>query len=290
MGRAVMIQGTASGAGKSTFVTGLCRAFVEAGYSVAPFKAQNMSCNAHVFENGMQMARSQAIAAYACGIEPEVDMNPVLLKPTDVSGSEVILKGKSIGNLKDFEYNELKKRLSDEIIASYNRLLEKYDIVVVEGAGSPVELNLKENDVVNMGFAKRTNCPVILVSDISRGGIFASTYGTVMLLDETERELVKGIVVNKFCGLTEYFQSGIEILERITEKPVLGVIPYTEINLEDEDSLTDNGIVKTQKSIETEIGGNLSYLEYMDIQFQQLAEVIRKNVDMPGVYKILGVE
>ncbi len=290
MGKSLMIQGTSSGAGKSTFVIGLCRALKRAGYSVAPFKAQNMSSNAHVFDNGMQMARSQAIAAYACGIEPEVTMNPVLLKPTDIYGSEVILKGESIGNLKTFEYSELKKRLSEEVINSYNELLDKYDIVIVEGAGSPVELNLKENDIVNMGFAKKTNCPVILIADISRGGVFASIYGTIMLLEDAEKELVKGVVINKFCGCTEYFSSGVDILENITNKQVLGIIPYTEVNLEDEDSLTDNGLMKTKESIEKSIGdNNIKYDEYMNIQFDKLADVIEENIDIKEIIKILGV-
>lgn len=289
MGKAIMIQGTSSGAGKSTFVIGLCRALKRAGFSVAPFKAQNISLNAHVFENKMEMARSQALAAYACGIEPTVDMNPVLMKPTDIRGSDIILKGEFIGNLKDFEYKELKKRLSNEVIASYNRLLNEYDIIVVEGAGSPVELNLKENDIVNMGFAKKVKCPVILISDISRGGVFASVYGTVMLFEEEERKLVKGIVINKFRGFTEYFSSGVEIIEKITNKTVLGVIPDIEINLEDEDSLTDNGFIKTKESIEKDIKDGMTYEQHMELEFDKLAKIIEENIDLKELLKIMGV-
>ncbi len=282
-----MIQGTSSGAGKSTLVTGLCRVLKQAGYSVAPFKAQNLSSNAHVFEDGMEMARSQAIAAYACGISPKTDMNPVLLKPTDIGGSEVILNGKSIGYLKDFEYKRLKKRLAENIFEAYNRLVHQYDIVVVEGAGSPVELNIKQEDVVNMGFARKAKCPVLLVSDISRGGIFASIYGTIMLLDEEERELVKGIVVNKFRGKTEYFKSGVDILEELTQKPIMGILPYTSIEIEDEDSLVD-GKMKTEKDITEKLNGEMSYAEYIEIQFDKLANVVRQNIDITQILKILG--
>ena len=288
MGKAIMIQGTSSGAGKSTLVTGLCRVLRQQGYSVAPFKAQNMSSNAHYLENGLQMAKSQAIAAYACGIKPDVNMNPVLLKPTNLSGSEVILNGESIGNLKDFEYNELKKRLSEGVLQAYNHLFNKFDIVVVEGAGSPVELNLKENDIVNMGFATRTNCPVILVADISRGGVFASVYGTVMLLEENERNLVKGIVINKFHGYKEYFQSGIDILENITHRPVLGVLPHMHVNIEDEDSLVDGESIKTEKSLMEKATPHVSYRQYMEMEFDKLANSVRENIDIDHVLKIVG--
>ncbi|MEA4987209.1 MAG: cobyric acid synthase [Anaerovorax sp.] len=287
MGKSIMIQGTSSGAGKSTLVTGLCRVLKQAGYSVAPFKAQNLSSNAHVFEDGMEMARSQAIAAYACGISPETDMNPVLLKPTAIGGSEVILNGKSIGYLKDFEYKSLKKRLAENILEAYNRLVCQYDIVVVEGAGSPVELNIKQEDVVNMGFARKAKCPVLLVSDISRGGVFASIYGTIMLLDEEERELVKGIIVNKFRGKTEYFKSGVDILEELTQKPIMGILPYTSIEIEDEDSLVD-GNMKTEKNITERLNGEMSYAEYIDIQFDKLADVVRQNIDITQLLKMLG--
>lgn len=280
MGRAIMIQGTSSGAGKSTLVTGLCRVLKQEGFSVAPFKAQNMSSNAYYLENGLQMAKSQAIAAYACGIEPDVNMNPVLLKPTNLAGSEVILNGEPIGYLKNFEYNELKKRLLESILHAYNHLIDRFDIVIAEGAGSPVELNLKENDIVNMGFATRTNCPVILVTDISRGGVFASVYGTMMLLEEKEKTLVKGIVINKFHGYKEHFKSGIDILENITHCPVLGVLPQIDVNIEDEDSLVDNGSIKTEKSLMEKLITHMSYREYMEAEFDKLANSVKENIDI----------
>ena len=283
-----MIQGTSSGAGKSTLVTGLCRVLKQEGFSVAPFKAQNMSSNAHYLENGLQMAKSQAIAAYACGIEPDVNMNPVLLKPTNLAGSEVILNGESVGILKNFEYNELKKRLSESVLHAYNHLINRFDIVIAEGAGSPVELNLKENDIVNMGFATRTNCPVILVTDISRGGVFASAYGTMMLLEEKEKMLVKGIVINKFHGYKEHFKSGIDILENITHRPVLGVLPQIDVNIEDEDSLVDNGSIKTEKSLMEKLNKHISYREYMEAEFDKLANSVKENIDINRVLKIIG--
>ncbi|MBC5648143.1 cobyric acid synthase [Christensenella tenuis] len=288
MGRAIMIQGTSSGAGKSTLVTGLCRVLKQEGFSVAPFKAQNMSSNAYYLENGLQMAKSQAIAAYACGIEPDVNMNPVLLKPTNLAGSEVILNGEPIGYLKNFEYNELKKRLLESILHAYNHLIDRFDIVIAEGAGSPVELNLKENDIVNMGFATRTNCPVILVTDISRGGVFASVYGTMMLLEEKEKTLVKGIVINKFHGYKEHFKSGIDILENITHCPVLGVLPQIDVNIEDEDSLVDNGSIKTEKSLMEKLITHMSYREYMEAEFDKLANSVKENIDINHVLKIIG--
>ncbi len=288
MGQAIMIQGTASGAGKSTLVTGLCRLLRQEGYSVAPFKAQNMSSNAYLFPDGKQMAKSQAIAAFACGLEPAVDMNPVLLKPQTVSGAEVIINGGSVGYLKDFEYNALKRRLADEIFAAYQRLLQQHDFVIVEGAGSPVELNLKENDVVNMGFAKKANCPVMLTADISRGGIFASVYGTVMLLEEEERELIKGMIVNKFCGQKKYFQSGVDILEKLTRIPVIGIVPYAQIDIEDEDSLAEGGRLKTETGIKKKLGGQMSYREYLDIQFNKLADVMRESLDLSQILKLAG--
>ena len=286
MGKAIMIQGTASGVGKSTLMTGLCRAFRQAGYSVAPFKAQNMSSNAHVFPDGRQMARSQAIGAWACGSEPEPDMNPVLLKPLKPTGSEVILQGHSIGNLMNYEYNALKLRLAQEVHQAYRRLLSRYDIVVVEGAGSPVELNLRQNDIVNMGFAKRENCPVLLVADISRGGVFASAYGTVRLMEPEEQTLVKGIIVNKFCGRREYFGDGVKILEEITEKPVLGVMPAVQLRIEDEDSVGNNGVVQTREDIERTLNGK-SYRAHLEQQFDLLARTVRENVDLDAIYRIM---
>lgn len=286
MGRGLMIQGTASGAGKSTLVAGLCRIFRQAGYSVAPFKAQNLSNNAHTLSDGRQIARSQAIAAAACGVHPTTDMNPVLLMP-DTQGVQVVLGGCAIGYMADFDYPALKCRLASEVLAAYERLLAQHDIVVVEGAGSPVEMNLKENDIVNMGFARAAHCPVLLAADISRGGVFASVYGTMQLLSAEERTLVRGIVVNKFQGEVAYFQDGIGILEQLTEKPVLGVLPYAPIRLEDEDALWEGDGPKTRAALEAALPSGMSYQQYMDEQLNELAQLVRENLNMDEIYRIL---
>lgn len=288
MGKAIMILGTASGVGKSTLATGLCRILKQDGFKVAPFKAQNMSFNIHTLPNGQQMARSQAIAAFACGIKPHPTMNPILLIPKGVSGCEVIFHGKSIGFLREFEYNEMTAESFEEILAAYNQLSSNYDVVIIEGAGSPVELNLKKNDVANMSLAKRIGCPVILVADISRGGVFASVYGTLMLLDEMERQMIKGIVINKFCGLIKYFQSGREVMESISQKPLLGIVPYSQIKIEDEDSLTDGQEMKTKENLQNDLLDKITYGEYMEKQFDLLAEIIRKNLDIRQIINIIG--
>lgn len=282
----IMIQGTASGVGKSILTTALCRIFKEDGYSVAPFKAQNMSSNYHTLENGDKMARSQAIAAYACGCEPHPDMNPILLMPSPAGGTEVVLSGKEIGAMNRFVYSDYKKRAFEEALAAFERLSAKYDVIVIEGAGSPVEMNLNKNDIVNMGFAEAVGAPVILVADINRGGVFASLYGTVMLFTESQRKLLKGLVVNKFRGDLQYFQDGKEIIEELCKKPVVGIVPYREVQLEDEDSLVDSGAEKTRASL----GGTLSeetYRKLLDDEFDRLAAHFREHLDMKAVYEIL---
>lgn len=289
MGKGLMIQGTASGAGKSTLAAGLCRIFRQAGYSVAPFKAQNLSNNAHILPDGRWIARSQAIAAAACGVSPMTDMNPVLLMP-DTQGVQVVLNGCSVGYMADFDYPALKRRLASEVMEAYKRLLAQYDIVVVEGAGSPVEMNLKENDIVNMGFARASHCPVLLAADISRGGVFASVYGTMQLLNAEERSLVRGIVVNKFQGEVQYFRDGIQILEQLTEKPVLGVMPYADIKLEDEDALCEGDSPKTREALERALPMGVSYEKYMDRQMNELAQLVRENLNMDEIYRILQMQ
>ncbi len=288
MGKGIMIQGTASGAGKSTLAAGLCRIFHQSGYSVAPFKAQNLSDHAHILPDGRRIARSQAIAAAACGVAPEPDMNPVLLMP-DAKGVQVVLNGCAIGCMADFDYPALKRRLASEVLAAYERLRGQYDIVVVEGAGSPVEMNLKENDIVNMGFARAAHCPVLLAADISRGGVFASIYGTMQLLSTEERALVRGIVVNKFQGERAYFQDGVRILEQLTEKPVLGVLPYASIRLEDEDALWEGDGPKTRAALEAALPAGMSYEQFMDCQLNQLAQLVRENLNMDEICRILDV-
>ena len=239
LSKALMIQGTMSNAGKSFLAAALCRIFVQDGYSCAPFKSQNMALNSYVTNDGLEMGRAQAVQAEAAGIEPSVLMNPILLKPTTDTGSQIILGGKPFGNMTAMEYFRRKTEFVPYIENAYKKLSSMHDIIVIEGAGSPVELNLKSDDIVNMGMAKIAQSPVILVGDIDRVGVFAQLYGTVSLLEPEERKLVKGIIVNRFRGDKSLFDDGVKILENLCGVPVLGVIPYLQCDIEDEDSLSE---------------------------------------------------
>lgn len=239
MAKAIMIQGTTSNAGKSLITAGLCRIFKQDGYRVAPFKAQNMALNSFITKEGLEMGRAQVVQAEAAGIEPSVRMNPILLKPTNDTSSQVIINGEVSSNMSAKEYYQNKRQIVPQIMKAYNELASDYDIIVIEGAGSPAEINLKENDVVNMFMAKQAKAPVLLAGDIDRGGVFASLVGTMTLFDESEKAMVKGILINKFRGDKTLLQNGIDMLEEMVHVPTLGVIPYLHVNIEDEDSLTE---------------------------------------------------
>ena len=239
MAKAIMVQGTMSNAGKSFFAAALCRIFHEDGYSCAPFKSQNMALNSYITSEGLEMGRAQVMQAEAACTEPSVLMNPILLKPTTDIGSQVIVNGEVVGNMTASAYFKRKKKFIPDIMRAYNALAEKYDIIVIEGAGSPVELNLKSDDIVNMGMARLADAPVLLVGDIDRGGVFAQLIGTLMLLEEEERQRVKGLVVNKFRGDKRLFDSGCDILREKGGVPVAGVIPYIHCDIDDEDSLSE---------------------------------------------------
>lgn len=234
-----MIQGTMSNAGKSLLAAGLCRVFHQDGYRVAPFKSQNMALNSFITREGLEMGRAQVMQAEAAGIEPSVLMNPILLKPTNDTGSQVIVNGEVLGNMSAREYFSHKKELIPDIMKAYHALEEQYDIIVIEGAGSPAEINLKADDIVNMGMAKLVDAPVLLVGDIDRGGVFAQLYGTVELLEPDERDRIKGLIINKFRGDKTILDPGVVMLEEKTHIPVVGVAPYLHIEVEDEDSLTE---------------------------------------------------
>ena len=238
MAKAIMVQGTMSNVGKSLIAAGLCRIFREDGYRVAPFKSQNMALNSFITGDGLEMGRAQVVQAEAAGIRPTVDMNPILLKPTTDVGSQVIVRGVPLGNMKARDYFAYKKELVPVVMESYRRLAEEYDIIVIEGAGSPAEINLNHEDIVNMGMAAMADAPVLLVGDIDRGGVFAQLYGTVMLLEEEERARVKGLVINKFRGDKTILDPGVSMLEELCKIPVAGVVPYMQVELEDEDSLS----------------------------------------------------
>lgn len=239
MAKPIMIQGTMSNAGKSLFAAALCRILAREGYHCAPFKSQNMALNSYITKEGLEMGRAQAVQAQAAMVEPSVLMNPILLKPTTDVGSQVIVNGAVRGDMKAIDYFRCKKKLIPEIMKAYSALDSEYDIIVIEGAGSPVELNLKADDIVNMGMAKLAKAPVLLVGDIDRGGVFAQLLGTLMLLEEDERSMVKGLVVNKFRGDKELFKSGADILAERSGKPVIGIVPYINCNIDDEDSLAE---------------------------------------------------
>lgn len=233
-----MIQGTASNAGKSLLCAGLCRIFAQDGYRVAPFKSQNMALNSAITAQGLEMGRAQVVQAQAAGVEPTADMNPILLKPTSNVGSQVIVCGVPRGTMNAREYYQYKKNLIPDMMAAYRRLDEAYDIIVIEGAGSPAEINLKADDFVNMGMARLANAPVLLCGDIDRGGVFASLYGTVKLLEPWEQDKIRGLIINKFRGDVEILRPGLGQLEELTGKPVLGVVPMLDVDIDDEDSLS----------------------------------------------------
>lgn len=240
MTETIMLMGTSSHVGKSILATALCRIFYQAGRCVVPFKAQNMALNSYVTKDGGEMGRAQVAQAEAAGLAPMVDMNPVLLKPTGNSCSQVIVDGKPIGNMSAREYHKGKSvQLFGHVTAALTRLQQQFDTIVIEGAGSPAEINLKEDDIVNMRVAKYLQAPVLLIADIDRGGSLAALVGTLELLDEEERALVKGLVINKFRGDVTLMTPAVDFLEQKTGKPVLGIVPYLEhLGIDDEDSVS----------------------------------------------------
>ena len=235
----IMVQGTGSSVGKSVIAAGLCRLFKREGLKAVPFKSQNMALNSYVTSEGLEMGRAQVFQAEAAGIEPRVTMNPVLLKPSGEEGSQVIVNGKPRENMTAEKYYNFKPRLKEIIREAYQKLKEEYDVIVIEGAGSPAEINLQENDIVNMGLARMVDAPVLLAGDIDRGGVFAALYGTVKLLPERDRRRIKGLIINKFRGDKKLLEPGLKEMEEMLGIPFLGVLPYLELALDDEDSLSE---------------------------------------------------
>lgn len=252
--KCIMIQGTASSVGKTTINAGLCRIFRQDGYRVAPFKSQNMASNSFITEDGLEMSMAQAIQAGASGLEPDVRMNPIFLKPVTDAKSQVIIKGKLHGSMSAMEYHDFKPELAQMVRTVYEELSDENDIVVIEGAGSPAEINLRDRDFVNMGMAEIAGAPVLLVADIDRGGVFASLAGTMLLLPEEEKRRIKGVIINKFRGDIAILEPGIKMIEEIIHVPIIGVVPYSE----------------------------------QEMEYDSLAKLIREHVDMSKVYEIIN--
>ena len=251
---AVMFCGTASDVGKSIITSGFCRCLVKRGLSVAPFKSQNMSLNSSVTPEGGEIGRAQAVQAQACDINPHTDMNPVLLKPNSDTGSQVIVQGRPVGNMSALEYDVYKPTAFIKVRESFERLRQEYEFIVIEGAGSISEINLKKNDIANMKIAAMARCPVILVADIDRGGVFAQIVGTIELLDQLERSYIKGIIINKFRGDVDILTPGIDFIVQRTGIPVLGVLPwFADISLPEEDSVV---LEQRSKAISSKAGEN----------------------------------
>ncbi len=277
----IMIQGTTSSAGKSLLCTGLCKIFKEDGYRVYPFKSQNMSSKYYETKEGYKMSTAQALQAKAAGIEPDPNMNPILLQPTSDKGSKVIIKGQEKYQMEAMEYFQFKNSLRDMIKDTYGKIEKENEIIVIEGAGSPAEINLKQNDIVNMGMAEIADAPVLLVADIDRGGVFASLYGTVMLLEEDEKRRIKGLIINKFRGDKALLDPGIKMIEDMLNIPVIGTIPYVPLELVDEDTLIDY-----EKRCNKEEQSH----EEMERELDKLAKVLRENMDIDYIYEIIGIK
>ena len=294
----VMLTGTGSDVGKSIIATALCRIFRQDGYQPAPFKAQNMSSNAYALPDGLEMATAQAIQAEAAGVACHTDMNPLLLKPQNDHTSLVVLNGRTVGNTSEFNFWGIKERgerkeerggridFRREVCDAYDRLAARYNPIVLEGAGSISELNLRDHDLVNLPMARHAHANVILVGDIDRGGIFASVYGSIALQTEEDRRLIKGIIINKFRGHLSLFEEGRRMMEEICGVPVLGVVPYfKDIHIEDEDSLSiDN---KRRQNIPITSSADMT-ADFKEQQYDRLADHVRQHLDMDRLYKILA--
>ena len=279
----IMVQGTMSGVGKSLLAAALCRILHEDGYSVAPFKSQNMSNNSYITSEGLEMGRAQVTQAQAACVTPSVLMNPILLKPTTDVGSQVIVRGVSRGNMSARDYFRYKKSLIPDITDAYDTLADRHDVIVIEGAGSPAEINLKSDDIVNMGLAKMVNSPVLLVGDIDRGGVFAQLYGTVSLLEHDERALVKATVINKFRGDVSILAPGLSQLYDLVGVPCAGVVPYTYADIDDEDSVSDRLVSGGRRDIDIAVLRLPRISNYTDFSpFARYAFVSLRYVKKPS--------
>lgn len=279
MAKPIMIQGTCSNAGKSFVTASLCRLFSNMGYKVAPFKSQNMSRNAFKLKNGDIISSAQAFQCKGAKCEPTKYNNPIMLIPNSDTGSKVVVLGKEVAQMNAKEYFAVKSRFKKDIMKAYENLASENDIIVIEGAGSPAEINLLEGDFVNMGLAEMVDSPVILVGDIDRGGVFASIYGTAKLLPKNYEKRIKGYIINKFRGDESILIPGTEKLSKLLNIPCLGIVPYEKITFEEEDSLS------AEDSISQEETTN----DFFDLQLEQGANLLEKHLDIEFVLKIMGV-
>ena len=286
MAKCIMVQGTMSGVGKSLLVTALCRIFKQDGLHPAPFKSQNMALNSFITADGLELSQAQAIQAQAAGLEPDVRMNPILLKPSSDTGSQLIVNGKARGHYQAGDYFVTKQSLIPDVMRAYKSLAEEYGVIVIEGAGSPAEINLPADPFVNMGMARLVNAPVLLAGDIDRGGVFAQLYGTVALLGEDRRYLA-GTVINKFRGDVSLLRPGLGQLEELTGVPVLGVVPYADVDIDEEDSLSLRLKQRKPNRLEYAYRSPKEKEAYQQTQIDRLARAVRENLDMDRVYKIM---
>jgi adenosylcobyric acid synthase len=288
--KSIMIQGTASSVGKSLITAGLCRIFHQDGYRVVPFKSQNMASNSYITAEGLEMSRAQEVQAEAAGVEPDVRMNPILLKPATDKKSRVIINGKAHGDMSAMEYHNFKPQLRDMIKTIYDQLALENDMVVIEGAGSPAEINLVDRDIVNMGMAEIADAPVLLVGDIDRGGVFASLAGTMLLLPEKEKQRVKGVIINKFRGDLEILRPGISMIEEIIHVPVIGVIPYAKFAIDEEDSASEkfSAFLRDKKGPAFPDEKRPDYCDFRQSEYERLAQLLRQHLDIVKVYEIMN--
>ena len=283
MNQSLMVLGTGSSVGKSVITAGLCRVLSNQGIKVAPFKSQNMALNSYITKNGKEMGRAQVVQAEAARIEPDVRMNPILLKPSADKMAQVIINGKVYKNMTAVEYDAFKPELKNKIKEIYFDLADENDVIILEGAGSPAEINLRENDIVNMGMAEISNSPAILVGDIDKGGVFASLYGTYALLSEEEKKRIKGVIINKFRGDVKLLEPGLRQLEDLINVPVLGVLPYFDIQIEDEDSVSDRfRKISTNGEITVEVLYLPHVSNFTDFNIFETFDDVNLNYIMPG--------
>lgn len=285
MVKSIMVQGTASDAGKSIIVAGLCRILKQDGLAVVPFKSQNMALNSFITQKGYEMGRAQVVQAEAAGVVPDVRMNPVLLKPTSDRKSQVVFMGEVLSDMDAVEYHEFKQALLPKIKDVYEELGSENDVIVLEGAGSPAEINLNSHDIVNMGMAKLVDAPVILVADIDKGGVFASIYGTIELMPQEDRARIKGVIINKFRGDVALLQSGIDMIEELTQVPVLGVVPYADLAIDSEDSVAlvqKSRRFDVKKDLDIAIVGLKRMSNFTDFHSLEIQPDVSVRYVMPG--------